>query len=183
MNIILSILTTVTALIALLLVIGLFSKRAYTIEREIKINRPKQDVFNYIKFLKNQDHYNKWVMMDPAMRKEFTGNDATEGFIYAWNGNNKAGAGEQEIKQITEGKRIDMEVRFKRPFKGIAVTRMETGSILNLNDVPECTKVKWAFGSQLNYPMNLVLLFMNMDKMLGKDIEISLSNLKVILEK
>ena len=122
-------------------------------------------------------------MMDPAMQKEFTGNDGTEGFIYAWNGNNKAGAGEQEIKRITEGKRIDMEVRFKRPFKGMAITRMETGSILIPGNVHDCTKVKWAFGNHLKYPMNVMLLFINMDKILGKDIETSLTNLKGILEK
>ena len=179
----LNILTTVTALSAVLLIIGLFSKKEYIIERQITILRPRQAVFDYIKYLKNQDNYSKWVMMDPTMQKKFRGNDGMDGFVYAWDGNNKAGAGEQEIKKITEGKRIEMEVRFKRPFKGIAKTYMETGSITSPGSEQDNTKVKWVFGTRLHYPMNIMLLFINMDKKLGTDINISLANLKTILEK
>jgi len=183
MNTLLTILTIAAGLVTLLLIIGLFSKKRYTIEREIDINKPRQVVFDYIRYLKNQDYYNKWVMMDPNMKKSFDGNDGTGGFVYAWDGNNKAGAGEQEIKKIVEGRRIDIEVRFKRPFKGVAQTYMETGSGSNAGTIQDCTRVKWAIGNQMGYPMNLMLLFINMDKLLGRDIEISLSNLKAILEQ
>jgi hypothetical protein len=33
------------------------------------------------------------------------------------------------------------------------------------------------------YPMNLMLPFMNMEQMLGKDLQDGLNNLKVVLEK
>jgi hypothetical protein len=35
----------------------------------------------------------------------------------------------------------------------------------------------------MRYPMNIILMFMNMDKMLGKDIETSLVTLKGNLER
>jgi hypothetical protein len=35
----------------------------------------------------------------------------------------------------------------------------------------------------MKYPMNLTLLFMDMDTMLGKDLSGGLSNLKALLEK
>ena len=44
-------------------------------------------------------------MVDPDMKREFKGMDGTVGFIYAWNGNKRAGEGEQEIKTIEEGKK------------------------------------------------------------------------------
>ncbi|MEJ0101913.1 MAG: SRPBCC family protein [Bacteroidota bacterium] len=179
MNIIIVILLSIAGLIALLLIIALFTKKEYSLYREISINRTPQEVFNYIKLLKNQDHYSKWVMTDPAMKKEFRDADGTVGFIYAWNGNNKAGAGEQEIKAIKDNERIDMEIRFVRPFKGISDTYMTTDAESN----PDKTKVKWSFAGKMKYPSNIMLLFMNMDKILGKDIEISLGNLKAILEK
>ncbi len=50
MNTILIILTTAAGLIALLLIIGLFSKKRYIVESEITIHKPKQEGFNYIKF-------------------------------------------------------------------------------------------------------------------------------------
>ena len=102
----------------------------------------------------------------------------TVGFIYAWDGNKQAGKGEQEIKQLKEGERIDMEVRFERPFKAVSETYMTTENAGGYQ-----TKVKWVFGSKLKYPMNLMLVFMNMDKLLGKDMETSLTTLKGILEK
>lgn len=182
MNTILIILAVIGSLFCLLLIIGLFSKNTYTIKRSVTISKNSTEVFNYIRFLKNQDHYNKWVMMDPNMKKEFKGNDGTAGFIYSWDGN-KAGAGEQEIKKIENGKQIDTEVRFKRPFKGIAHTFMETGSVTDPANNRESTRVNWVFSSQLKYPLNIFLLFMNIEKTLGKDIGLSLANLKTILEK
>jgi hypothetical protein len=35
----------------------------------------------------------------------------------------------------------------------------------------------------MKYPMNLMLLFFNMDEMLGKDLNTGLTDLKTILEK
>lgn len=178
MNVIIIILLVIVGFIALLLIIGLFSKKDYGIEREITINKPKQEVFNYIRHLKNQDHYNKWVMRDPAMKKEFRGTDGTEGFVYAWNGNKHAGEGEQEIRKITEGEKLDVEIRFVRPFKSVASAPMFTESLSGNQ-----TRLKWGMRSRMNYPMNVMLLFMNMDKLLGKDLETSLGTLKGILEK
>jgi hypothetical protein len=183
MNIVLIILGTIGAAVCALFIIGLFSRKTYRIERSVTILKPASEVFHYIRFLKNQDHYNKWVMMDPGMKKDFSGVDGTKGFIYAWDGNNKAGAGEQEIKNIDPEKRVDMEVRFKRPFKGIARAFMETSSVIDTNNYQEATKLQWVFSSELKYPANIFLLLMNVEKTLGRDIDLSLANLKTILEK
>lgn len=45
------------------------------------------------------------------------------------------------------------------------------------------TLVKWGISSSMKYPANIMLLFMNMEKMIGNDLETGLSNLKTILEK
>ena len=160
-----------------MLVLALFTRKTYSLKREIKIRRPLQDVFNFLRHLKNQDQFSKWVMMDPNMKKEFRGTDGSVGFVYAWDGNKQAGKGEQEIKAIDEGKRIDVEVRFIKPFEGIASTPFTTKS-LSENE----TEVTWAMTSTMKYPMNIMLLFLNMNKLLGKDLENSLVALKKNLE-
>jgi hypothetical protein len=178
MNILITILIIIAAIISLLLLVALFTKKQYAVERNIIINKPVGDVFNYIRHLKNQDYYSKWVMTDPGMQRKFTGADGAKGFIYGWDSKNKqAGAGEQEIMQITENKRLDIEVRFLRPFKAVGNTPFTTESI----DTNK-TKVTWGMNSTMKYPMNIMLVVMNMEKMLGKDITTSLNNLKVILE-
>jgi hypothetical protein len=44
------------------------------------------------------------------------------------------------------------------------------------------TKVIWGFNGAMPYPMNLMLPIMDMDEMLGKDLETGLKNLKFNLE-
>jgi hypothetical protein len=163
-------------IIAAPLIIALFVSKKYTVQRSIVINQPSEKVFDYVKLIKNQDYYSKWVMTDPGMKKEFTGTDGKVGFIYAWNGNKKAGEGAQEIIRITEGNKIEMEVRFKRPVVATAQTIMITESIGSNQ-----TKVEWGMNGQYSYPLNFMNLFIS--GLLGKDIEISLYNLKNILEK
>lgn len=84
------ILLVIAGIIVLILIVGLFMRKKYNIERDIIINAPLQKVFDYVKQLKNQDNFNKWVMVDPDMKRVFKGTDGTVGFIYGWNGNKKA---------------------------------------------------------------------------------------------
>jgi hypothetical protein len=183
MNILLTLLAIIGGLVCILFLAALFTRKAYRIERTVTIGRPVPEVFNYIRYLKNQEQYSKWVMMDPHMKKEFRGNDGTTGFVYGWDGNNKAGAGEQEITGIVDGKQLNTEVRFRRPFKGIAHSLMTTGAAANSINKAESTTVQWVFSSELKYPANIFLLLTNVEKTLGRDLETSLANLKHRLEQ
>jgi Polyketide cyclase / dehydrase and lipid transport len=177
MRIIMTVLFVLLGIIVLLLFIALFIKKDYSIETAITINKPKSEVFSYIKMLKHQANYNKWWMVDPNTKMDFTGIDGTTGFMAAWDSDNKQlGKGEQEIKRIIEGERIDYEIRFERPFKNIAQTYMATDSIS-----PNQTRVKWVFEGANKYPMNLMNLFIG--KLLGGDLQTSANNLKIELEK
>jgi hypothetical protein len=69
-------------------------------------------------------------------------------------------------------------MRFKQPFAGIASTALETVAF-----GAGKTKVTWGMSSAMNYPMNLVFLFMNMENLLGNALEISLPALKKLLEQ
>lgn len=177
MKMLLKILLVIVIIIGVFLLVTVFIKKEYTIQREITINKPKQQVFDYIKYLKNQDQYSKWVMTDPGMKKDFKGTDGTVGFVYAWDSKNKqAGKGEQEIVNLIEGEKLDIEVRFEKPMKGIAHTPFITKSVTENQ-----TKVTWGMVGKNPFPMNIMNPFM--DKMLGKDLEVSLTNLKNIVEK
>ena len=179
MKILVAILLVIASIIGLLLIIALFVKKDYKVEREIVINKPKQEVFDYIKMLSNQNNFSKWSSMDPNMRKDYKGTDGTVGFISSWDSDNKnVGKGEQEIIKIDEGNRIDFDLRFIKPFKSRSDAYMTTESTSD-----NFTKVKWGFSGKWAYPMNLMGLFMNMDKAVGSDFQTGLENLKGILEK
>lgn len=179
MKVLKKILIVVGILIAIPLIVVLFVKKDYAVEKEIVINKPKTEIFEYIKLLKNQDNYSKWNMIDPNMKKTYKGTDGTVGFVSAWESKNEnVGVGEQEILKITEGERIDMKIRFKIPFEAQDDAYMITEDAGNNQ-----TKVKWGFKGAFSYPMNLMGLFMDMDKKVGGDLETGLQNLKTLLEK
>lgn len=179
MKILKGILLVIIAIIVLAMVTALFIKKDYAVEREVAISKPKQEVFDYIKYLKNQDHYSVWNNLDPNMKKTYSGTDGTVGFKYMWDSEKKeAGKGEQTISNITEGERVDMKLHFIEPFEANDNAYMTTEAIGDSQ-----TKVKWGFNGRMNYPMNLMLIMMNMDEMLGKDLQDGLNNLKTTLEK
>ena len=171
-----------TALIILGLIIGTpliaagVVKKKYRVAREIIIDSPASEVYNYLRFLKNQENFSKWVQTDPAMKKTFRGTDGSVGSVYGWDGNKKAGEGEQEINGLSENKKIDIEIRFVRPFKNVAQTPFTLESVS-----PAKTKVTWEMLGENAYPMTLMNFFV--DKLLGPDMENSLNQLKFILEK
>lgn len=179
MSIVKKILFIILLLIVAVLVTALFVNKEYKVERFIVINKPKAEVFKYIKYLKNQSNYSKRALMDPKMKKIHKGTDGMPGFISAWESKNEnLGVGEQEIKKITDGERMDFELRFKKPFEATEHTYMTTQSVNNHQ-----TKVSWGFNGHMNYPMNIMLLFMNFENMIGDDLQVGLNNLKMILEK
>ena len=178
MKILKTILIVVAVLIALPLVIALFTAKEYAVEREIVINKPKPVVFDYVKYLRNQDNYSKWATMDPDMKKEYRGTDGTVGFVSAWDSDDPdVGKGEQEIKAIADGERIDFELRFIEPFESTEPAYMITESAGDNQ-----TKVKWGFSGHMAYPMNMMLWFMDMEQMIGDDLQTGLVNLKSVLE-
>lgn len=179
MKILKKILIALVIIIAIPLIAAIFIKKDFAVEREIVINKPKDSVFNYIKYLKNQDHFSKWAQMDPNMKKGFSGTDGAVGAVSTWDSAaDSVGKGEQEIKKIAEGDRIDYELRFLKPFKTTNYAFMSTEAISGTQ-----TKVKWGFNGKMDYPFNLMTVCCNMDKQIGGDLQIGLNNLKAILEK
>jgi len=179
MKVLKTILIVLAIIVAIPLITALFVKKSYSVEREITIEKPEQEVFNYIKFLKNQDTFSKWATMDPDMKQEYAGTDGQAGFVSSWDSDDKnVGKGEQTIVSISEGERIDYDLHFIKPFEGRADAWMTTDPVSE-----DQTKVVWGFNSKMNYPMNLMMLFVNMENMIGEDLSTGLANLKSVMEK
>ena len=179
MKILKKILMVLVVIIAIPLITAIFVKKEYAVERDIVIIKPKSEVFDYLKILRNQDNFSKWATVDPEMKKTYSGTDGTIGFISAWaSDNDQVGVGEQEIVKLTEGDRIDYELRFFKPFKAINFAYMKI-EVISENE----TKVKWGFKGTMDYPSNFMLLFMNFERIIGDDFQTGLEKLKSILEQ
>ncbi len=165
-------------IVLLIILLALIAPKSYHVFRSIEIEKPKATVFEYLKFLRNQDEWSPWQERDPDMKKEFSGTDGEVGAVSYWNGNKDVGEGEQELKRIVENEVVESELRFFKPWKSVsdAYLKVEDGQEGN------GTKVSWGFSGKNKFPTSIFMLFMNMDKAVGKDFEQGLSKLKGILE-
>lgn len=164
------------AFLVLLLFLHLLIGKEIVVEKSITINQPVLLVYDYLRFVKNQDEFSVWNMKDPNMKKEHTGTDGEIGFIYKWDSANKnVGSGEQEILRLENCREIQYALRFQRPMKN------ESNSIFKFISIsPDQTNVQWGFYGKSTFPMSLMKsVFI---KMLGNDITASLKNLKTKLE-
>ncbi|MFN8239418.1 MAG: SRPBCC family protein [Bacteroidales bacterium] len=147
------------------------------IEKSIVINRDSMDLYNYLRITRNQDNFSTWNMADPAKKTTSKGTDGTVGFVYSWDSTDKnVGAGEQELTGLTEGKRIDYDIRFFRPMKNVA-----KASFIISGESGKNSNVTWSFDSPSKFPFSLLTPIFK--KMLGKDMAKSLDNLKSLMEK
>ena len=164
-------------LLLLLIVLYLLAPSGYDVSRTVEIARPSTEVFDYLKYLKNQDEWSPWGKRDPNMKKEFSGTDGEVGAVSRWEGNKEVGTGEQEITKLEDGRRIETELRFLKPWKSTSDAYMEVEPAGDGR-----SKVRWGFSGKNGFPMRIMMLFMSMDKMIGKDFEEGLSSLKSLME-
>ncbi len=177
MSILITILVIIAAIVALFFIIALIVKKDFTLEKQVVINRPKADVFNYLKLIRNQEQYSVWVMKDPDIKIVYTGTDGTVGFTSSWVSDDKnVGIGAQEIIKLADGESMEVEIRFKKPFEG---TNYALTTVTAVN--PNQTTVTNLFSGTSKFPMNIMNLFM--DKLVGKDMQQNLVNMKNNLEK
>lgn len=174
MKVLKKVLLVLAIVIAIPLIAALFVKKEFNTERSVIINKPQQEVFNYVKYLKNQENYSVWFKIDPDMKRSYQGEDGTVGFLYSWDSKNRdLGKGEQEITHITGNERIDSKLRFTSPME----SEMDAYMIVEAQGIDE-TKVRWGVSGRMPYPLNLMSLFYDM----GQDLDKGLQNLKTVLE-
>lgn len=161
----------VLGLIALVLILAFLAPRNFEARSEILINKPQQEIYDYIKFLKNQENYGNWYRMDPAMKKTFTGIDGEEGFIYAWE-SDKIGKGKQKITKLLEGEKMETELYFEN-FKDPAQSTIQL-----YPKSRDQTQVIWEVKGKSPFILNIMNWFVSMDD----DFREGLENLKRELE-
>jgi hypothetical protein len=145
-------------------------------ERSIAINAPPKKILPHIQDFHKWLPWSPWEKLDPNMKREFMGPAQGVGAKYGWSGNNKAGQGTMEILEASNsGVKIDL--RFVRPFKNDCIMYFHFTAQGN------ATNVRWTMDGPNLFFGKVMGVFMNMDKMIGKDFEKGLTDLRSEAEK
>jgi len=143
------------ALIFILILLAVVAPKKYDVNRMITINKPIDEVFNYLKFIKNQDEWSPWKKKDPNMKQDFMGSDGEVGFIAKWEGNKDVGTGEQELLRIVDNEIIESKLRFFKPWKSESDAYIkDEGSAKD-----KSTVVTWGFFGNNKPPSNIFFFF------------------------
>ena len=166
----------VLAVIAIL-VIAATMPDAFRIQRTGTMNAPPEKVFPLINDFHNWTSWSPWEKLDPALKRTYSGAASGKGSVYEWEGNKKVGQGRMEITESVPSSKIIIKLDFIKPFSANNMTEFlvdgQGGS----------TNVSWTMTGKRPFMFKVMSIFMDFDKMVGKDFEAGLANMKAIAEK
>jgi uncharacterized protein YndB with AHSA1/START domain len=165
------------AAIVVILIAAATRPDTLTVRRSTTIAAPPERIYPLLDDFQAWSTWSPWEKLDPAMKKTFAGPARGRHSSYAWDGNNKAGAGRMEITDTSAPTRLTITLDFTRPFK--AHNTVE----LALEPRSGATTVVWTMTGAQSFMSKLFGLFVNMDRLLGNDFETGLANLKALVEK
>lgn len=148
----------------------------YEVQRETVIDAPAASVCRELVDFHRWKDWSPWEDVDPAMERTFSGTDSGVGAVYAWQGNRKAGAGRMEIVDVTEQSQVRIDLEFLKPFK--AHNKID----FSLSSGDDGTRVTWTMTGRKTFMTRVMGIFTSMDKLVGKDFEKGLAQLKAEVE-
>ena len=113
----------------------------------------------------------------PCDEKTYGGSESGKGAYYTWEGNQEVGQGEITIAETTPPNQLVFDLHMMKPFEGRNI------ATFTLTPAGDATTVTWSLDDKQKLMMKVMSLFVNMDKMIGKDFETGLANLKQVVEK
>ncbi|MFI5141715.1 MAG: SRPBCC family protein [Bacteroidia bacterium] len=170
------ILYVVAALLGIYLVLCLIGPKKIQVERSIKVNASSELIKTQLADFKFfQEKWSPFSEKDPNMKTTFEGEIGQPGSKYSWEGNKAIGKGSMELIAIN-GDTILQKIVFTEPHP--------SGGDVYLIAKPngDATNVTWGMKFEVGFFMRAMMLFMNMDKMIGAEYEKGLAKFKEVME-
>jgi hypothetical protein len=162
--------------VAIVLVLAATKPNAFSVQRATTVRALPEKIFPLINDFHQWGSWSPYESRDPAMKRSYSGAASGKGAVYGWDGNNNVGSGRMEILEASAPAKIVIKLDFFRPFEGHNTAEF---TILPQGDD---TNVTWRMFGPAPFMSRLMQVFMNLDRMIGKDFEIGLANLKRLTE-
>jgi hypothetical protein len=171
------IITVVLAIvIAAVLVLAATKPDTFRVERAAMLSAPADKIYPLIADFHQWLSWSPWEGRDPQLKRTYSGAERGKGAVYAWDGNKNVGSGRMEILEASSPSKIVIKLDFLKPF--------EAHNVAEFTMLPQggATNVIWVMHGPAPFISKVMQVFMNMDRMIGKDFETGLANLKTITE-
>jgi uncharacterized protein YndB with AHSA1/START domain len=148
----------------------------FHVERSVTIDAPPEKIFPFINDFRQWDAWTPFDK-DPAIKKTYSDSTIGKGAHFAWEGNKKVGIGNITITDSMPPHALLFELHMIKPFEG------RNHAAIRLAPVGDATRVTWSLDDKHRLMLKTMRLFMNLDKLIGKDFEVGLHRLKALAEK
>jgi len=163
--------------IAAVLILAATKPNTLRVQRATSIKAPADRIFPMINDFRQWRTWSPYENKDPAMNRTYEGTENGKGAVYAWDGNRNVGSGQMEILEAQVPSKITIKLDFFKPFEGhntAEFTMLPQGDVTNLT---------WTMVGPAVFMSKLMQVFINLDRMIGRDFEVGLANLKQLAEK
>ena len=164
--------------IAMVLILAATKPDTFTVQRAAVVKAPPEKLFPLINDFHQWGTWSPWENKDPGMKRTYSGTASGRGAVYAWDGNKNVGSGRMEILDASSPSKIVIKLDFLKPFEA-----HNTAEFTMLPQGDGATNISWVMHGPAPFISKMMQVFMNIDKMVGKDFEIGLSNLKKLTER
>jgi uncharacterized protein YndB with AHSA1/START domain len=173
---------TTIAIVIVLLIAGVLAFAAtkpdvFQVERRTVVQAPTEKVFALINDFSRWSAWSPWEKKDPGMKRTFSAITAGKGATYAWDGNKEVGKGSMGIIESVSPSKIRIRLDFETPFEAHNIVTF------TLESRGGGTQISWLMEGPVPYFFKIMHVFINMDKMCGKDFDTGLANLKTLAEQ
>jgi uncharacterized protein YndB with AHSA1/START domain len=168
---------TVAIAIAIVLILAATKPDTFSVRRVTTVRAPPEKIFPLINDFQQWGTWSPWEDKDPAMKRTYSGAGSGKGAVYAWDGNKNVGTGRMEILEVSAPSKIVIKLDFFKPF--------EAHNTAEFTMLPQgdATSLTWLMHGPAPFMSKVMQVFMNMDKMIGKDFEAGLAKLKKLTER
>lgn len=170
-------LLVVVVVLAAVLVYAATRPDTFRVQRSAQIAAPAAKIHALIDDLHSFNTWNPYEKKDPNLKGSYSGPPRGPGAAYAFEGNKDVGKGSLTILDSAPPQRVTMRLDMLAPFEGHNTVEF------TLAPAGNATEVTWAMHGPTAFIGKLMGLFFDMDKMIGRDFEAGLANLKAVAER
>ena len=167
----------IVVLIAAFLIYAATKPDTFRVQRAASINAPPEKIFALINDFHSWSSWSPYEKKDPTMKRTLSAATNGKGAVYAWDGNKEIGKGSMVITESSPPSKVTIKLDFVKPFEAHNIVEF------TLEPKGDSTNVTWAMHGPNTYLAKVMGIFFSMDRMVGKDFETGLANLKTIAEK
>ena len=162
--------------LAAILIFAATKPDTFRVQRATSIKAPPERIFPLIADFHGWGAWSPYEKLDPAMKRTFSGAANGKGAVYEWDSDGKAGKGRMEITDAPAPSKVAIKLDFFKPFEAHNIAEF------TLEPRGDSTDITWAMYGPNLYIAKVMSIFFNMDRMIGKDFETGLANLKARAE-